>query len=189
MPTNPRNSVQSQRRNFLKFSAAAVGASLLANPIAATAAVSPSRTLRLKNVHTGERIEVEYKHGDKFDENGLTRLNYFLRDHRQNEATLMDPRLFDQLWEIQNRCGGNTEFEIISAYRSPKTNAMLRKKSNNVARKSYHVRGQALDIRAVGVSTRTLCKNALGMKQGGVGYYPGTGFVHIDTGPVRNWRG
>lgn len=186
------------RRNFLKCAlGGATTVAALSTPLAGIAADTTSsevgqknevRTINLFNVHTQESLKIAYQTDGRNIDSSLSKLNFFLRDHRQNEATLMDAQLFDQLWGIQQKLGGNVVFEIISAYRSPKTNAMLRAGSSNVARKSYHIRGRALDIRAHGVSTRRLRKQAMALQAGGVGYYPGSGFVHIDTGPVRSWR-
>jgi len=186
---------QHERRNFLKLSSLALGTAAVGfSPLASFAAeqisenLPSNRELKLTNTHTKEKLQLTYHANGTYVEDSLTKLNFFLRDHRQNEATLMDPRLFDQLWQIQQQLNSNVEFDIISAYRSPLTNAMLRKKGHGVARRSYHIRGQALDIRIAGVKTSILRKQALKLEQGGVGYYPGSRFVHIDTGPVRSWR-
>jgi uncharacterized protein YcbK (DUF882 family) len=148
-----------------------------------------TRTLRLRHLHTDETLRIAYRVGDHYQRDALQRLNNFMRDHRSGDATAMDPRLFDLLYDLQVRAGHpDAEFEIFSAYRSPKTNAMLRRTSSRVARRSLHMSGKALDIRLAGVSNRRVRDNAVALGRGGVGYYPRSSFVHIDTGPVRTWR-
>ena len=185
------------RRQFLKCGSSLALASL-ATPLSALAATdtrptarnlasNQARSVKLQNLHTGEHLNIAYwADGNLIDDN-LIQLSQFLRDHRQNEAMLMDPELFDQLWQIENSAGHPCTFEIISGYRSPKTNAMLRAQSGRVARNSYHLRGMALDIRIIGMRTATLRNHAQAQSAGGVGYYPASQFVHIDTGPVRTW--
>lgn len=167
--------------------------------LALSAAVSPTlaakndnntpRILSLRHLHTDEELRVAYRIGDHYQRDALERLNHFLRDHRCEETTVMDPRLFDLLHDIQQRTG-NPEgtFEIFSAYRSPSTNAQLRRVSRRVAKHSLHMSGKALDIRLCGSSTRTVRDCAIAMRRGGVGYYPRSGFVHVDTGDFRTWR-
>jgi uncharacterized protein YcbK (DUF882 family) len=134
-------------------------------------------------------MEATYRIGDHYQRDVLHRLNRFLRDFRTGEATVMDPKLFDLLYDLQYRAGNpEGEFEIFSAYRSPETNAMLRRTSGGVARRSLHISGKALDIRLRGCSNRAVRDRAIAMHRGGVGYYPRSSFVHLDTGPVRAWR-
>ena len=114
-------------------------------------------------------------------------LEYFLRDFRTGEVHSIDRRLLDVLTAIQHACSSNSCYEIISGYRSPKTNAFLRKKSSGVAKKSYHMQGRALDIRLAGFKTKRLHNLALKLNDGGVGFYPKSDFIHIDTGKKRNW--
>lgn len=176
---------QPQRRRFL-FGAAAATA-LLANPAMAGHVVRSERKLGLHNLHTGERVNTVYWAEGEFVEEGLVRINQVLRDHRTDEVTRMDPRLIDLLFNLHRRSDGRRPFEIISGYRSPATNKMLRKKSSGVAKRSYHMKGQAIDLRLPGRELRHLRKAALALKGGGVGYYPKSGFIHVDTGPVRGW--
>lgn len=145
------------------------------------------KKLRLFNTHTGEELDIVFFRNGHYEAQALTQLNHFLRDHRENEFTTMDASLFDQLWDLQQRIGSTEVFEVISGYRSPKTNKKLRNKSSGVAKKSYHMKGRAIDIRLRGTRISTVHKAALSLKAGGVGYYPSSRFVHLDTGPVRNW--
>lgn len=180
------------RRSFLTRCATAslIGASStigISQRILASTTTSKTKTIRCFNIHTRETLTVEfYKNGD-YDSVALHQLNTLLRDHRENKTTTMDVNLFEQLWELQQILGKNTEFRVISGYRTPKTNNNLRKKSNGVALKSYHMRGQAIDLNVNNASTSKLHKLARAMNAGGVGYYPKAGFIHVDTGPVRHW--
>ena len=170
-----------RRRDFL-----AAGLALTAAPSLVLAA--PRRVLRFHHTHTGESLEVVYRQGSGYHRRGLERLNHFLRDFRTEETKAMDPRLFDILWEVQQDTGHHHGlFEVISGYRSPKTNAMLRRRSKGVARHSQHLLGKAVDVRLRGASTRRLRDCALQLARGGVGYYPKSDFVHLDTGRVRHW--
>ena len=127
--------------------------------------------------------------GGWFDPDQLARLHWFFRDFRTGDIHAINPRLLDAMWRIQERTGSEGVFEIISAYRSPATNEKLRARSANsgVARKSLHMSGNALDIRHSEVSVGGLRKTARSLRMGGVGYYPKSGFIHIDTGKVRSW--
>ncbi len=147
------------------------------------------RVLALNNLHTGETLESCYFNGHRYVRSELKRLNHICRDFRRNEVHPMDKGLFDQLTRIQTLIGSEAEVQIISGYRSPATNEMLRQNSNGVAQKSFHMMGKAFDFRLDGVPLKQVHEAALSLKAGGVGYYPRSGFVHIDTGPVRNWQG
>ena len=146
-----------------------------------------SRFLNLRNLHTDEAALVEYWREGLYIPQGVERLSRILRDHRTNEAVMMDARLFDILHTLQHRLENNGEVEIISGYRSPRSNAYLAEASSGVARNSLHMRGMAMDIRIPTVSLASVRETAIAMEQGGVGYYPASDFVHIDTGPVRIW--
>ncbi|MBC8208545.1 MAG: DUF882 domain-containing protein [Desulfobulbaceae bacterium] len=145
------------------------------------------KAITLHNLNTGEHLELFARSGRERNDECQGQVQKFLRDHRTGEQHAIDPDLIDILADIQYACDRRGVFEILSGYRSPKTNTMLRKRSNNVARKSYHMTGQAIDIRFQGLSTRELRNVARSLKRGGVGYYPKSSFVHIDTGPVRTW--
>lgn len=160
--------------------------SLLVNPGAAHA---ESRTLNIEFVHTGERASITFKRNGRYDPKGLKQLNYILRDWRRNEPTKMDPRLFDLVWEVYRQSRAKGYIKVVSAYRSPATNAMLRSRSKGVAKESQHMRGTAMDFYIPGVPLKTLREIGVKMQAGGVGYYPNSGspFVHMDVAGVRAW--
>ncbi len=146
------------------------------------------RTLSLHHLHTDERLNVAYRIGDSYQRSALKRLNHFLRDFRSGDETAIDPQLFDLLHDVKRRLGHeHGTFEVISGYRSPRTNAMLRRTSTGVARRSLHMTGQAIDVRLTEMPTRNIRDAALTLGRGGVGYYPRSDFVHLDTGRVRRW--
>ncbi|WP_158589061.1 YcbK family protein [Alginatibacterium sediminis] len=184
--------MQSRRRFLLGLGAGSL--LTLAAPLRAqTKLLVPSSAysnrLAIKNLNTGESFFQDIGSKDSFDGNALAKLDYILRDYRRGEKTSMDPALYVQMLEIQHQLGDEVEFTVISAYRSPATNANMRKKNAGVAKKSYHMKGQAMDISVAGVSTKALRSATLQVSQGGVGYYPRSGFIHIDTGPKRSWNG
>lgn len=146
-----------------------------------------SRFVSFQNTHTGESNKVTYWEQGKYLPDGLAEINKILRDHRTNDVTKMDPKLIDQLFVLRQKLDTNQPFHIISGYRSPKTNAMLRSRGRGVAKRSLHVTGQAIDIRVPGRSLSQVRLAALSLSAGGVGYYPGPQFVHMDTGRVRRW--
>jgi uncharacterized protein YcbK (DUF882 family) len=150
-------------------------------------AEAEDRTLKLFFTHTGERAVITYKRDGRFDTRGLSEMNRFLRDWRKNQSTRMDPRLFDLLWEIYDGSRANGYIHIVSGYRSPATNSMLKGRSrvSGVATKSQHMLGKAIDFYIPGVSLSTLRGLAIQQEAGGVGYYPT--FVHVDVGNVRAW--
>ncbi|MCW8126763.1 DUF882 domain-containing protein [Microbulbifer halophilus] len=172
------------RRRFLAVTCA-TAAAVSAGPTLARAGTS--RTLKMRNLHTGERLNAAFWSNGDYSSSGLKRFNRLLRDHRANETTRMDPELFDLIHKLKEKLNFNGEIEIISGYRSAKTNAMLRSRSGGVAKRSYHTRGMAIDLRMPGVPLSKVRRAALDLKVGGVGYYPKSNFVHVDTGPVRRW--
>jgi uncharacterized protein YcbK (DUF882 family) len=149
----------------------------------------PDRVLKLYFGHTQERGEFLYKRNGRYDPAGLAAINRFLRDWRREQTTQMDPALLDILWEIYEETGSNEYIHIVSAYRSPATNAALRASSSGVAENSQHMLGKAIDFYIPGVPLERLRALAMRRQGGGVGYYPASGspFVHIDTGSVRAW--
>lgn len=148
-----------------------------------------NRSLKLYYLHTGERATITFKRNGKFDKAGLEKLNRFLRDWRRNEPTRMDPRLFDLIWEVYQRTGSHEYINVLSAYRAPQTNAMLRSRSKGVAKNSQHILGKAMDFFIPGVPLKKLREIGLKLQIGGVGFYPTSGspFVHMDVGGVRAW--
>jgi uncharacterized protein YcbK (DUF882 family) len=144
--------------------------------------------LRLYHTHTGEHIDIIYRHGDTFLPEAEQQLDYFLRDHRTGEVKHYDPRVFDILSDLAASLGHpNAEINIICGYRSSWSNEFLRARSSGVAKNSLHMQAHAIDIRIPGVSTLALRNAALALGRGGVGYYPRSEFVHVDTGRVRTW--
>jgi uncharacterized protein YcbK (DUF882 family) len=148
-----------------------------------------TRTLTIYHAHTKEQETVTFRRWGSYDSAGLQKLNWLLRDWRQDEATRMDPALFDLLWEAQRAAGSSGPVHVVSAYRSPNTNAMLRRRSRGVAKNSQHMSGRALDFNLPDVSMAQVRDIGLKMQRGGVGYYPRANnpWVHLDTGGVRHW--
>ncbi len=146
-----------------------------------------ARTLSFYHTHTSEELTVTYYTDASYVADALADLNHFLRDFRTGGEVEMDPPLFDILFDIQQTVGSTGSFHVISAYRSPETNARLRKRSSSVARNSQHLKGKAIDVRLPGLETAQLRDIALELKRGGVGYYRKSDFVHVDTGRIRRW--
>lgn len=153
------------------------------------AARAETRTLHLFNAHTKERVDITFKKNGKYIPSGLRDANRFLRDWRRNEMTTIDPELLDLVWEVYQQVGAKSPIHVVSSYRSPATNGMLRSRSSGVAKNSQHMRGKAMDFFIPGVNLATLRATGLRKQVGGVGYYPTSGspFVHMDTGSVRHW--
>lgn len=154
-------------------------------------ATGDSRTLSFHHTHSGEDLTITFKRNGRYDDEALKQLNHFLRDWRTQDATTMDRHLFDILWEVYRDVGGKQPIQIISSYRSPATNAMLRRRSahSGVARFSQHMLGHAMDFYIPGVPLEEIRFAGLRLQRGGVGFYPTSGspFVHLDTGNVRHW--
>jgi uncharacterized protein YcbK (DUF882 family) len=146
--------------------------------------------LKMTNLHTGENLDIVYRIGDTYLPEALEKLNYFLRDHNTQDVSNYDPKEFDVLHAMMSRLGRlNSVIDIVCGYRTPETNAELRKNSpqTGVAEHSQHMEGHAIDLRVPGVTTVALRNAALSLRAGGVGYYPVSQFVHVDVGPVREW--
>ena len=161
---------------------------------AADASVAPAtqeeRSLKLFNTHTSKTVSIVYKRGGEFDADALVKLNAVLVDHRSGKTHEMDPKLFDQLHDLAQACGVPADYEIISGYRAPESNAkMAAREGSGVAKKSLHMQGRAIDVRLRKCATTRLRDLALEAKKGGVGYYPTSDFVHVDTGSFRTWAG
>lgn len=171
-------------RRRLVFYGASAAAMLLAAP---AAFASQPRALSFYHTHTAERLKITYAERGRVLPEALDEISRFLRDFRSGEAHPIDPGLLDTLHQLQQLTGGRGPYEIISAYRSPQTNEMLRTNSTGVAQRSLHMEGRAMDVRLRGVATSELRRAALGLQAGGVGYYPDSDFVHVDTGRVRYW--
>ena len=145
------------------------------------------RSLNFFHTHTGDSLQVVYYRQGDYDLEAFEQLKVFLADWRDGKQHDLDPQLMDILWQLQQVTGSDGTWEVISAYRSPETNEMLRSKSSGVARKSQHLLGTAIDVRLRGLELDVLRDNAKSLKLGGVGYYAKSSFVHVDTGRVRYW--
>jgi uncharacterized protein YcbK (DUF882 family) len=179
------------RRDFLKlaFRHSVVGTAALSAPslVFAKTDLPAERQLAFYNLHTGEKLSATYWADGDYITEELQSLNYILRDHRTNEVQAIDKSLLDLLYALQQQVDKSGTYHIISGYRSPKTNAKLRKQSNGVAKRSLHMQGKAIDVRLPGVQLKHLRQAALQLRAGGVGYYPKSNFVHLDTGRPRFW--
>ena len=175
------------RRRLLGSLATLAGGLLLWPREALASTGRGERILSLVHTHTGERLSLPYWGDGAYLPGGLARLEQFLRDFRTSEKHPIDPALFDQLHDLRLATGSAAPFQVISGYRSPRTNAALRAQGGGQARHSLHMQGRAIDIRLADVSSATLRDAALELARGGVGYYRSEDFVHIDTGPVRRW--
>jgi uncharacterized protein YcbK (DUF882 family) len=173
------------RRTFLGSMLAAVP--IIAAPGAARAEAAPIRALRFTHTHTGEHLAIEYFDRGAYLPDALSTVNHFLRDFRTGDVHDIDPALLDLLYGLTRVTETSKPFQVISGYRSPATNEMLRHRSEGVAAGSLHMLGQAIDIRLADVPLAALRRAAVDARRGGVGYYPASGFVHVDTGRVRMW--
>lgn len=179
------------RRHFIKK----IGTGFLATclvPATGWSALLPDntrRSLSFYNTHTGERLGVCYFRNGAYCPSGMGQISHILRDHRTGDIQAIDSRLMDVLFNVSQQLCAGSPFHIISGYRSPQTNARLRKKTTGVAKFSYHMLGRAIDIRLPGCDTRKLRQACLDLEIGGVGYYPRSDFVHLDTGAFRTWTG
>lgn len=173
------------RRGFFKSVLAGVLASVAA-PLRHAHAID-ERRLDFYHTHTGKRLDVAYKRNGEFVPEALDEVNAFLQDFRTGESANIDPELLDLIYDLRQELGGKGTYEVISAYRSPKTNEMLRGRSTGVAKNSQHLVGKAIDVRLTGVELPKLRDTAIAMQRGGVGYYERSNFIHVDTGRVRRW--
>jgi uncharacterized protein YcbK (DUF882 family) len=174
-----------QRRGVLKTLLGTSLASLL--PAAGQAVDSGDKRLSFYHTHTNNKLDVNFARDGQRVESALTQVNEFLADFRTGEVTKINPDLLDLLYDIRQSLDSEGVYEVISAYRSPATNEMLRGQSSGVARNSQHLLGTAIDVRLAGVELTNLRDTAIAMQRGGVGYYESSNFVHIDTGRVRRW--
>ena len=161
----------------------------LAVPPAPTVVATPAKILAVQNLHTGEKIEACFWENGKYVPDACAALNKVLRDHRSGDVHMMDPGLYEILTAIAVKMDKRPSFQIISGYRSPASNAKMAAASSGVATHSLHMEGKAMDIRLPGAQLAMVRKAALDLKRGGVGYYPASDFVHVDTGRVRQWAG
>jgi len=190
----PDTPVLAGRRDFLRLAMGAAATiatatTTLLSPWDALAAASKGvRRLALVNLNTGEDLEAPYWVNGRYDRRILKRIDILMRDHRTEQVHRIDPRVLDLAYLLQRTVRNRGHFDIISGYRSPATNLLKRMRGEwGVARQSLHMEGKAIDIRLPGCNLRTLWQAARALRVGGVGYYPESGFVHLDTGPVRYW--
>jgi uncharacterized protein YcbK (DUF882 family) len=172
------------RRAFLATAACAAAASFLPRR---ASALPERRALAFLHTHTGERLEAEYWRDGGYEQQALGAIDHILRDFITGDVRTIDRALLDLLADLRQTLGTRQPLQIISGYRSPATNAMLRARSGGVAKHSLHLEARALDLRIQGVRLDDIRRAALGLKRGGVGYYPSSDFVHVDTGQVRYW--
>jgi uncharacterized protein YcbK (DUF882 family) len=188
---NPSLAEALTRRQFLGTAGAGIAAfstMVLLPDLAFAAKELPStRSLAFRSLHTGEEVAATYVRDGRLQAEGVQVLNHVLRDWRSGEVWDMDPQLFDLLYALRRRMDSKAPFELISGYRSPKTNATLASNSGGVAKRSLHMQGKATDIRLPERDLKALHKTALALQAGGVGLYTKSGFVHVDTGRVRHW--
>jgi uncharacterized protein YcbK (DUF882 family) len=163
-------------------------AAIFAAPMAVAADGPSERRLELTNLHGGEKLTVTFHDEHDMAPDAAAALRHLLRDYRVNEEHAMDFGLFVQLTDLARECGVPAKYEVISGYRSPGTNAKLRAAGHAVAERSQHMEGHAMDVRLKGCPLARLRELALAAQRGGVGFYPRSNFVHIDTGRVRSWR-
>ncbi len=173
------------RRRFL--AAAGAGSALLLPAGAACAQALETRSLSFVHTHTGEKLSAVYFQSGSYVPAALDRINHLLRDFRTGEVHAIDPRVLDILFDLHGMTGREGPYEVISGYRSPQTNAALRRRSSGVAEHSQHMEGRAVDVRLGGFPTMRLYELARQMARGGVGFYPKSDFVHVDCGRVRFW--
>jgi len=186
--------MRAHRRDLLKGAlglagglagAGLAGAGLVAPP--ALAAATAPRSLSLYNLHTGESLKATYFEDGAYLPDAIEAMDHLLRDFRTGEAHPIAPGLLDLVSTLRGRLESEQTVHVISGYRSPKTNAILRERSHGVAAHSLHMEGMAMDIRVPGVELAHLRDAALDLRRGGVGYYPDSDFVHVDIGRVRRW--
>lgn len=187
--SNPESSRHSSgRRRFVSRTLGLAAGLCVAGEAPALILNSDSdRTLAFHNLHTNEDLKCRYWSGGAYDPVALEDIAYLLRDHRTDEIQAIDRELLDLLVVVRRRLDTRDPYHVISGYRSPKTNAKLRARSNGVAKKSLHMRGKAIDVRLPAVALTELRRAALDLKAGGVGFYPKSGFVHLDVGRPRFW--
>lgn len=178
------------RRDFLRVGMAGLvgmAAPTILTAGDAYAANGGAWRVSFKQAHTHETFDGIYRVGDRYLPEAFAKINAVLRDHRTGEMFPMDPHVIDIMSMVQSKIGRQHQIDVLSGYRSPKTNNMLRRTSSGVAKNSFHMYGQALDLRVKGVSSKRVRAAAKSLRAGGVGYYPRRSFTHVDTGDVRSW--
>jgi uncharacterized protein YcbK (DUF882 family) len=177
------------RRSMLAAAAALSGTAALWPQILSGAPDAAARRIALTNLHSGERLDIEYFRDGSYVPDALAALEVLLRDFRNGDKHAIDPKLMDYLVDVAALIGVPPAYSVISGYRSPETNERLHERSSGVSQHSLHMQGRAIDVRMSGVDCQALAARAESMKRGGVGYYRASNFVHLDTGAFRTWRG
>ena len=175
------------RRDLLESASVAAVLAAFAGPTIASIASAETRSLSFLHLHTGERLDATYWADGSYQQDELSAVNRLLRDFHTGDVKPIAPGLLDRLHDLRRTMRSSAPFEVISGYRSPATNAALRRKSRAVAKNSFHMHGMAIDIRLPGRGISQLRHAALQQQAGGVGYYPESSFIHIDVGPLRRW--
>jgi uncharacterized protein YcbK (DUF882 family) len=189
------------RRRLLEMGGALAGmtaAGVVARPAGAAAlstttlpagSGTTAKRISLRNLHTGETLDLEFFRCGAYFQDSLAAIQVLMRDFRNDEQHVIDPRLMDYLYDVARHNGVDPAFSVISGFRSPQTNALLRERSSGVAQRSLHLEGRAIDVRLAGVDCSALAGYARDLTRGGVGYYRKSDFVHLDTGAFRTWNG
>jgi uncharacterized protein YcbK (DUF882 family) len=175
------------RREVLRLAGGLAVGALLGPRAAGAAARSSDRAVALYSINTGERLDVEYFQSGRYRADALDAVSHLLRDHRTGETHVIDPTLLDQVFVLRRALDTRESCHVVCGYRSPETNAVRRRHHEGVASHSFHLTGRAIDVFVPDRDLRNVRAAALAMYAGGVGYYPDSGFVHLDTGPVRTW--
>lgn len=182
-----KNTTNRNRRKFLIHASASVLAASFPQLILAKTNAPEEKTLSFLNLHTNETLKCCYWKNNQLDLEALAKINHILRDHRTQEVAQIDHQIIDMLHTLHTLTESSAAFEIISGYRSPKTNESLRKSTSGVAKRSLHMQGKAIDVRLPDVELKEFRDVAISLQAGGVGYYSQSGFLHLDTGTPRNW--
>jgi uncharacterized protein YcbK (DUF882 family) len=177
------------RRRVLKAGGALAGMSAAGLTAGTAHSQAAPKRIALLNLHTVERLEIEFFRDGAYVPDALSAIEVLLRDFRTGERHAVDPSLMDYLVQVAHRAGVDPAFSVISGYRAPQTNARLHEQGRGVAQHSLHMEGRAIDVRITGVDCADLAAHALALKRGGVGYYRASDFVHLDTGAFRTWKG
>jgi len=188
MVTEKNSQPNLSRRSFLlKSTQLVLGLGVVSVPTISCAKALEKRSLSFFHTRTQKELTLTYASGNAYDRKALTQVNQFLRDYQTGQVHVIDPKLLDILWAIQGEMGSKGVYEVISGYRSPRTNKGLRRSSGGVASHSLHMKGQAVDIQFSGANIDQIHQCAMAMQSGGVGYYPKAGFIHLDSGQFRTW--
>jgi uncharacterized protein YcbK (DUF882 family) len=176
------------RRSFLlQTTQIVLGLGVVSVPSIGCAKALDKRALSFIHTRTQQELTLTYASGKTYDRNALAQINQFLRDYQTGQVHVIDPKLLDILWAVQQELGRKGVYEVISGYRSPRTNKGMRRTDHSVASHSLHMKGQAIDIQFSGAGIAQIHQCAMAMQTGGVGYYPQAGFVHLDSGAFRTW--